>query len=100
VAILAESGPAACGFIKAEEPQFDVTDAVHGPSTLAINGLFVRPPARRVGLATRLLAALVSHARGIGKEMMSVDCETTNLEAYAFWSRHFRPVAWGMERRT
>jgi hypothetical protein len=31
--------------------------------------------------------------------VISVDCETTNLEAYGFWSRWFWPVSWSLERR-
>jgi len=87
------------GFIKAEAPQFDVSNAVHAETTLAIDGMFVAPRARAAGIGRRLLAALAEHARAQGKSMVSVDCETTNPEAYAFWSRHFRPVAWSLERR-
>ncbi len=35
----------------------------------------------------------------VGKRLMSVDCETHNLEAFGFWTRLFTPVAWGFERR-
>ena len=34
-----------------------------------------------------------------GMEIVSVDCETTNIEAYAFWTRRFHPVTWSYERR-
>jgi GNAT superfamily N-acetyltransferase len=88
-----------CGFLKAEAPQFDVSDAVHSDTTLAIDGMFVAPEARAIGVGRCLLAVLAEHARAQGKALVSVDCETTNLEAYAFWSRRFRPVAWSLERR-
>ena len=99
VALLARHDGAAVGYIKAQEPQDDVTHAVHGPSVLAINGMYVEPGMRRAGVGRGLLAALARRARRDGAAMMSVDCETTNPEAYAFWSRWFSPVAWGLERR-
>ncbi|MFH1569781.1 MAG: GNAT family N-acetyltransferase [Gemmatimonadota bacterium] len=42
---------------------------------------------RREGLGRCLLTALVLHAAAAGKGMVSVDCETTNPEACAFWVR-------------
>lgn len=99
-AYLVQERGEALGYIKAQEPQIDVSDAVHGPTTLAINGLFVRPAARGRGLARSLLAALVREAAAAGKTIASVDCETTNLEAWDFWTHWFAPVAYGHERRT
>jgi ribosomal protein S18 acetylase RimI-like enzyme len=96
---IAERGGKAIAYIKAEVPQFDVTDAVHGERTLAINGLYASSEERRSGAATLLLAALAEEAVRRGMEVVSVDCETTNIEAYAFWSRHFAPVTWSFERR-
>jgi GNAT superfamily N-acetyltransferase len=99
VAILAESDGKAVGFIKAEDPQFDVTHAVHDERVLAIDGMLVVPELRGRALGRALLAALVGHAQAAGKSLMSVDCETLNPEAYAFWTAWFRPVAWSFERR-
>jgi len=93
-------GDLVTGYITAQEPQIDVTDAVHDARTLAINGAYVRPDRRGQGTGGALLLALARHARDAGKELLSVDCETMNPEAFAFWSRGFRPVAWGLERRT
>jgi len=87
------------GFIKAEEPQFDVSHAVHSPSTLAIDGMFVSPGARGSGLGRLLLSRLARRAAETEKSMMSVDCETMNPEAIGFWPRFFSPVAWSLERR-
>lgn len=99
LALLAYRRGRAVGYIKAQEPQLDVTYAVHGESTLAINGMFVEPEARCTGVGRLLLASLARHAEAAGQALVSVDCETTNLEAYAFWSRWFRPVTWSLERR-
>ena len=87
------------GFIKAQEPQSDVTYTVHGNGTLAINGMYVDAEARRGGVASRLLSELIDHAAEAGKNIVSVDCETTNPEAYGFWSHWFTPVTWSLERR-
>jgi ribosomal protein S18 acetylase RimI-like enzyme len=99
VAWLAERGGKALGFLKAQEPQLDVSHVVHGPRTLAINGAFVTEDARRLGVAYRLLLELARFAEAGGDELVSVDCETLNLEALAFWTRYFLPVGWSLERR-
>jgi ribosomal protein S18 acetylase RimI-like enzyme len=99
VTFLATEGSATVGFIKASEPQFDVSYTVHGPATLAICGLWVEPALRRQSLARRLLTALVREGEVRGKELISVDCETTNPEARGFWLRYFRPITWSLERR-
>jgi len=99
VAMIAEAGDDDVGFIKAEEPQFDVTHAVHDDGTLAIDGMFVEASSRGRGVGRSLLAALVEHAEGAGKSLVSVDCETMNPEAYAFWTAWFEPVTWSFERR-
>jgi hypothetical protein len=87
------------GYVKAQEPQLDVSLAVHGESTLAINGMYVEAGCRRGHVGTSLLCALAETARATDKQIVSVDCETANLEAFAFWSRWFEPIAWGLERR-
>ena len=98
-ALVAVCGGEIAGFIKAEEPQFDVSYAVHSPDTFAIDGLYVDPRFRGKGLARQLLASLADEARARGKSLMSVDCETMNPEAFRFWTRYFHPVSWSLERR-
>lgn len=99
VVFLAEDGKGPIGYIQAQEPQFDVSDSVHAPDCLAIDGMFCDPAIRGRGIGRALLGTLAAHALDSGKAIMSVDCETHNLEAYAFWTRFFEPVAWGQERR-
>jgi len=99
VAMVAEAGSGIVGFIKAEDPQFDVSYSVQDESVLAIDGFFVRPELRGRGVGRALLSALAGHAQAARKPLMSVDCETTNPEAYAFWTRFFKPVTWSYERR-
>lgn len=99
VAFLAQMRGAAVGYVKAEGPQDDVSDVVHDPSCLAINGMYCDPSARGRGVGRTLLAVLAGHAAATGRSLMSVDCETHNLEAYGFWARFFTPVTWSFERR-
>jgi GNAT superfamily N-acetyltransferase len=98
-AFVALEGDSLVGFMKAEDPQFDVSYAVHGPSTFAIDGLFVDPASRGRGVARELLRSIVREASERGKTVTSVDCETMNPEAYAFWTRWFTPLSWSLERR-
>jgi ribosomal protein S18 acetylase RimI-like enzyme len=100
LAFLAEAGGRAVGFIKAQEPQFDVSQAVHAPDSRGINGMVVMPEWRGRGIGGKLLSALCAELAGQGLRMLSVDCETLNPEAFDFWRRWFRPVSWGLERRT
>jgi GNAT superfamily N-acetyltransferase len=99
VAFVAEGAEGTVGYIKAQDPQIDVSDAVHGDDTLAINGMYVSPALRGAGIGCALLRQAADHALSVGKALMSVDCETTNLEAYSFWTRFFKPVTWSYERR-
>jgi predicted acetyltransferase len=98
-AYLALRKGAPIGFIKAQEPQMDVTFTVHGSATLAINGMFVIGEERGKGAGPALLRALAVGAMESEKTLISVDCETMNPEAYGFWTRFFITVSWSMERR-
>jgi len=99
VTFVAERSGELVGFIKADPPHFDVSWFVHGDSTLAICGLYVDPAIRGKGVGDNLLRALVSTGAQRGYELVSVDCETHNPEARAFWTARFKPVTWSFERR-
>lgn len=99
VTFVAERSGELVGFIKADPPHFDVSWFVHGDSTLAICGLYVDPAIRGKGVGDNLLRGLVSSGERRGYELVSVDCETHNPEARAFWTARFKPVTWSFERR-
>jgi GNAT superfamily N-acetyltransferase len=99
IAFVAMSAGSPVGYIKAQEPQFDVSYAVHGDETLGINGMFVEPEHRGTGIAQALLAATAREANRRGLRVLSVDHETANIEADGFWGRYFEPVSWALERR-
>lgn len=99
VTFVAERAGELIGFIKAAPPQMDVTWFVHGDETLAICGLWVNPGVRGRGLGHSLLDSLAVAALERGLSLVSVDCETHNPEARAFWLSRFTPVSWTLERR-
>jgi ribosomal protein S18 acetylase RimI-like enzyme len=111
ITVIAECDGRAVGFMKAAPPQMDVSWFVHSPHTLAICGLWVDPSCRGRHLGERLLRFLVTSALARQKDgaepgaandeelLVSVDCETHNPEARAFWLSHFEPVSWSFERR-
>jgi GNAT superfamily N-acetyltransferase len=99
VAFLAIYNGNPVGFIKAQNPQFDVTFSVHDARTLAINGLFLLPEARGLNIAQKLLNSIIVEAKNRDKSLISVDCETMNPEAYGFWNRYFTPLSWCLLRR-
>lgn len=99
VCVIASAGGNPAGYIRGEDPQFDVTFSVHHGDILGVNGLWIEPRYRMRGLASALLSVLARLAAEKGKTVLSVDCETTNPEAYGFWTHYFRPVAYAMERR-
>ncbi len=111
LSVIAECDGRAVGFMKAAPPQMDVSWFVHSPHTLAICGLWVDPSCRGRHLGERLLRFLVTSALARQKDgtepgaandeelLVSVDCETHNPEARAFWLQHFEPVSWSFERR-
>lgn len=96
---VAEHSGELAGFIIADPPHDDVSWFVHGDLTLAICGLYVDPAIRGKGVGDNLLRALVSAGAQRGYELISVDCETHNPEARAFWTARFKPVTWSFERR-
>ena len=99
VTFVAELAGELVGFIKAAPPQMDVTWFVHGDGTLAICGMWVNPEVRGQGVGYALLDSLATAALERGFSLMSVDCETHNPEARAFWLSRFTPVSWSLERR-
>lgn len=99
VAFVAMCGGSPVGYIKAQEPKFDVSYAVHGDETLSINGMFIERVHRGTGVAQALLAAMAHEGNRRGLQVLSVDHETANIEADRFWRRYFEPVSWALERR-
>lgn len=95
---LAEVDGEAAAFLRFEPTADGATALVHSPSTIAVTGAFTRPALRGRGIAAALLdAALADHAER-GFTRMSVDYETVNPTALAFWPSRFDTVAVSLMR--
>lgn len=85
-----ESQPA--GYIRFESRSFGAASIVQDPGTVAITGAYVRPAFRGQGAAPSLLDAFLRSFKEQGFERCSVDFESFNPEAAAFWLKYFDPV--------
>ncbi|HEY5585286.1 MAG TPA: GNAT family N-acetyltransferase [Ruminiclostridium sp.] len=72
---------------------------VNGKCKFAVNGAYVKPEYRGIGIAKLLLSTIMEWAKKEGFIRCSVDFEATNLEACQFWLKHFKPVCKSMVRR-
>jgi GNAT superfamily N-acetyltransferase len=71
---------------------------VAAEDSIAITAAYVRPDARGLGLAAALLNAGLAHYRRLGFARCTVDFESLNPEASAFWLRYFQPVCLSVTR--
>ena len=76
----------------------DVCSTVQDVKTTSISGAFCVPQRRSCGIARALLDNGLAWAREQGYERCSVDWESSNIEATAFWLRHFKPVCLSLRR--
>ena len=95
---LAMQGAQVAGFLILEASSFGAADIVNSQTTIAITGAYVRPAYRGQGAAAALLRAALSEAAQVGYERCSVDFESFNPEAAAFWPRYFTPVCYSLLR--
>jgi len=87
------------GFMQQRADATDACTIVRDPKTLACDGAYVLPAARRRGTAAALLQQMVSWARRRGFTRLALDFEVTNLPGGRFWLRHFTPVCYSLARR-
>ncbi len=92
----AADGPQA--FMRFQRVSEGAARIVQSPQTIAITGAFTRPAWRGRGLAPALLDAALRGYAARGFTRMSVDYETINPQALAFWPRYFTPVAVSLVR--
>jgi GNAT superfamily N-acetyltransferase len=64
-----------------------------------VNGAYVKPEYREMGIAKSLLSAIMEWALREGFVRCSVEFEATNVEACRFWLKYFEPVCRSMVRR-
>jgi GNAT superfamily N-acetyltransferase len=85
-------------FLRFQRESDGAARIIQSPETIAITGAYTRPAWRGRGAAPALLDAALRDYAARGFRRMSVDYETINPEALAFWPRYFTPVAVSLVR--
>ncbi len=95
---LALEGETAAAYLRLQSRSHGAASIVAAEDAIAITGAFTRPAYRGRKLAPALLSATIEDARARGFRRMSVDFESFNPEAAAFWPRYFAPVCFSVMR--
>jgi ribosomal protein S18 acetylase RimI-like enzyme len=80
------------GYIRFEGSNAGASDMVQSETTVAITAAYTRPEYRGQGAAPQMLNAALEDYAQQGYECCSVDFESFNPEAAAFWMKYFAPV--------
>jgi GNAT superfamily N-acetyltransferase len=86
------------GFIRFDANGGDGSAILEGDATIFINGAFVRPAYRTRGTAGAILDAALQEYAARGYQRCTLDFESVNPQASAFWLRYFQPVAYSLMR--
>ena len=89
---LALDGSTPAGYLRFEGSSHGAADVVSSETTVANTGAYVRPAYRGRGAAPAMLEAALREFAARGLTCCSVDFESFNPEAAAFWPRYFQPV--------
>ncbi|GAB3458372.1 GNAT family N-acetyltransferase [Kineococcus endophyticus] len=93
LAWIAEIAEEPIGYLYAVEAHRDANPFTTEQHTLHVHHLAVAPTARRCGVGSSLLRAVVGHARDAGLDGLLLDSWTFNAEAHAFFRRFgFEPM--------
>jgi len=96
---LAETpGGETAAYLRLEGISIGASELVRSPQTVAITGAYTRPAFRGRGAAPALLDAALAHYAAHGRTRCSVDFESFNPEAAAFWPRYFTPISYSLMR--
>lgn len=88
----------AAGFMQFERVSFGAAQVVQSETTIGITGAYVRPQYRGRKVAAGLLNAALADYAARGFVRCSVDFESFNPEAAAFWMNYFKPVCFSVVR--
>jgi ribosomal protein S18 acetylase RimI-like enzyme len=86
------------GMLRLETHSHGAADIVQAEGVAAITGLYVRSQARGQGAAAAMLDAALAHYRALDYKCCSVDFESFNPTAAAFWMKYFQPVCFSLMR--
>lgn len=95
---LALDGDVPVGFLRLNGIEFDAADAIASTETVHITGAFLLPPYRGQGASSAMLQVALQHHARLGKTCCSVDFESFNPDAAAFWMCNFQPVCLSLMR--
>ena len=95
---LAIDGDQAVAYLRFEPASDGAAEVVSDSSSIACTGAYTRPAYRGRGAAAALLDAALRRFQQQGLRRCTVDFETINPEASAFWLRFFTPVCLSMTR--
>jgi GNAT superfamily N-acetyltransferase len=95
---LAFAGEEPAGYLTLESSTFGAASSINAEGTIAINAAFVRPGLRGRGAAGAMLESALQEYTRRGYQRCSVDFESLNPEAAAFWPRYFEPVCLSLVR--
>lgn len=86
------------GYMRFDANSDDSVTIVSAPDTIANTGAYVRVPYRGQRIAATLLSTALQHYHNLGYQRCSVDFESFNPEAAAFWPRYFNVVCFSLMR--
>lgn len=95
---MAWDGDQALGFIRFDACNNGGSAILEGESSVFISGAYIRPEGRRRGTATAILNAALKDYKTRGFKRCTLDFESVNPQASAFWLRYFKPVAYSLLR--
>lgn len=86
------------GFIRFDAQGGDGSAILEGDSSVFISGAYVRPAYRARGAASAILDAALQDYAVKGYQRCTLDFESANPQASAFWLRYFQPAAYSLIR--
>ncbi len=95
---LVVKGEKPAGYIRFEAKSDGAAEIVSAPGTTACTAAYVRPAFRGCGISSALLETALAYFRAQGISCCSVDFESFNPEAAAFWMRYFEPACFSLVR--
>lgn len=95
---IAFDGAELVGFMRFRANSFGAAEIVNAPDKIAITGAYVRPVSRGRGAAAAMLDAALRDYAAQGFARCSVDFESFNPEAFAFWQKYFQIVCLSVVR--
>lgn len=95
---LAEQDGDPMGYMRFEGRSSGAVEVVSAEAVTACTGAYIRPAYRGRRAAVALLDAALSHYATLGFACCSVDFESLNPEATAFWMKYFTPVCLSLLR--